>query len=79
MDHNLPITQHILEAVATLTANNPSAVFSREQIRQQGGISRADWHASYSPTFQCMRSDQPGGAPQVAERYQNVFLLSQIS
>jgi len=67
------ITEQILQAVAVLTAGNPNAVFTREQIRQQAGVSREAWHASYSPTFQGMRSDQPGGAPQVAERYRNVF------
>jgi hypothetical protein len=73
MNHHTTIPEQILQAVAELTADNISAVFSREQIRQQAGVSREDWHASYSPTFQGMRSDQPGGAPQVAERYRNIF------
>jgi hypothetical protein len=47
--------------------------FSREDIRSSRGINSEDWLASYSPVFQGMRVDQPGGAPAVGERFRNVF------
>jgi hypothetical protein len=61
----------ILRAVASLTRSD--GVFTREEIRQVLNIERNRWHASYSPTFQAMRADQPGGAPSIGERYRGVF------
>lgn len=61
----------ILQAVASLT--RADAVFTREEIRQTLHIERDLWHASYSPIFQAMRADQPGGAPTIEVRYRGVF------
>ena len=47
--------------------------FSRDEIRTSLGINSEDWSASFNPIIQGMRVDQPGGAPPVKERYQNVF------
>ncbi len=47
--------------------------FTRDEIRASLGINSEDWLASYSPVFQGMRVDQPGGAPAVGERFRNVF------
>ena len=53
--------------------NQGISVFSREDIRSSLGINSEDWTASFSPVFQGMRNDQPGGAPPVKERFRNVF------
>ena len=47
--------------------------FSRNDVRQQLGLDRKRWSASYSPTFQAMRSDHPGGAPAFGEVFENLF------
>lgn len=65
--------EEIMQAVATLVLRKGQQVFTRKEIRAQIGVSREHWHASYSPTFQGMREDQPGGAPQVAARFKGVF------
>jgi hypothetical protein len=65
--------KEIMRAVAALVLRQGLQVFTREEIRVQIGVSREQWHASYSPTFQGMRKDQPGGAPQVAARFKGVF------
>ncbi len=62
-----------MRAVSTLGGQDQTVVFTREDIRHQIGIGRPKWKPSYSPTFQGMRSDQPGGALKVGEKYRNVF------
>ena len=47
--------------------------FSRKDIRDSLGVNHENWTAGFSPVFQSMRVDQPGGAPAVAEQYRNVF------
>ncbi len=69
----MTIAEQIMQAVAVLVRQQAKLVFTREEIREQIGIDHEKWHASYSPVFQGMRSDQPGGAPSVGERYKNVF------
>ncbi len=66
-------SEEIMRAVAELVRQTGRITFSREEIRQRIGVPREEWDASYSPTFQGMRIDQPGGAPQVGERFRNVF------
>jgi len=63
--------ERILRAVATIV--HQQEVFSREDIRIAANIPRPEWDASYSPTFQGMRTDHPGGAPKVREEFRNVF------
>ncbi len=65
--------EQILSGVRQLLGDKDNEVFSREAIRQKINVSREIWDASYSPTFQAMRSDQPGGAPAIAEKYKNIF------
>jgi hypothetical protein len=69
----MTIPEQIMQAVAVLVRQQNKRVFTREEIRDQIGVDREIWNASYSPTFQGMRADQPGGAPSVGERYKNVF------
>jgi len=65
--------ERILAAVAAVAERRKNAVFTRDEVRRQAGISRKEWDASYSPVFQAMRTDQPGGAPNVAARFKGVF------
>jgi hypothetical protein len=69
----LTIPEHIMQGVAVLVMEQNKNVFSREEIREVLNVDREIWNASYNPTFQGMRSDQPGGAPNVGEKYKNVF------
>ncbi len=65
--------EQIMRAVATLVGPDGAGVFTRDDVRHQAGVPSAEWNPSYSPTFQGMRADHPGGAPRVAEPYQKVF------
>lgn len=65
--------EQIIEAVTWLVKEDKNAIFTRDEIRIQAKISREDWNASYSPTFQAMRSDHPGGAPPIGAKHKNVF------
>ena len=47
--------------------------FSRNDVRQYLDIDRKSWAASYSPTFQAMRSDHPGGAPPIGDAFTNLI------
>jgi hypothetical protein len=67
------IAEHILRAVARIVGANKRMTFSRVDIRVAAGVTRKKWTASYSPTFQGMRADQPGGAPVQSIRHQSVF------
>lgn len=62
----------ILSAVNEIRKQGISS-FTREDIRATIGINSEEWSASYSPVFQGMRADQPGGAPSLAECFRNVF------
>ena len=65
--------EQILSAVRSLVVLNKHGEFTREDIRRKTNVSREEWVASYSPIFQGMRTDQPGGAPDVGPKYKNVF------
>ena len=65
--------EEIMRAAAILVRQEGREVFSREEIRRITGVNRAVWNASYSATFQGMRVDQPGGAPDVGARFKGVF------
>ena len=66
-------SEKILHAVAKIVSLNETATFTREEIRVQAGVNREDWNAGYSPIFQGMRAEQPGGASPVPPRFKNVF------
>ena len=63
----------IMQAVATLEKRDGKDVFTRKEIREQIGVSRDEWMASYTAIFQRMRTEQPGGAPNVGAKFKNVF------
>lgn len=65
--------EEILDAIRALTAHDPRAVFTRNDVRRCLGIFHEDWMGGYTAIFQAMRSDQPGGAPAIAERYVGVI------
>jgi hypothetical protein len=65
--------EQILSAAYELL-NHGKTSFTREDIRILLGINRKEWTASFSPIFQGMRADQPGGAPSVGKQFQNVFI-----
>jgi hypothetical protein len=67
------IPEKIMQAVSILVFQEGKAQFTREEIRQKIGVAREGWVASYSPTFQGMRADQPGGAPAVGAKFKGVF------
>jgi hypothetical protein len=69
----MTMTETIMQTVAVLVREQGKETFSREEIREQAGIDREQWNLSYSPTFQGMRADQPGGAPALSEKFRGVF------
>lgn len=65
--------EQIIRAAGALVYREDKRVFTREEIRERIGVDREEWNASYSPTFQAMRIDQPGGAPPIGDRWRGVF------
>ncbi len=63
----------ILIAVARIVGLEGRDTFSWEDIRKQVGVTREEWMSGYTATFQAMRQDQPGRAPQISEEYRGVF------
>ncbi len=68
----MAIAEKILIAVAMFIKEG-SSEFSRNDIRKLMGVDRDIWGNSYSPIFQGMRIDQPGGAPVVKKEFKGVF------
>ena len=68
----MTISGNIMRGVANLTRHGKE-VFTRQDVRLELGVDSHDWNQSYNPTFQGMRVDQPGGAPDVGERFKGVF------
>lgn len=66
------IAEQILAAVVRLVGPTGETTFSREEVRLEAGVDSKRWKASFSPIFQGMRADQPGGAPLNA-RYRKMF------
>jgi hypothetical protein len=65
--------EQIMRAVAAVVTQDGKDVFTRAEIRDQAAIDRERWLSSFTPIFQGMRADQPGGAPQVGSKYKAVF------
>ena len=64
--------EEIMNAVASLTKKGHTE-FRRVDVRDELDIPSHKWNASYNPTFQGMRIDQPGGAPEVGSKFKGVF------
>lgn len=62
----------ILRAAAMLDASGRREL-SRKEIRDQLGLTQAQWMRGYTAIFQGMREDQPGGAPSVPKTFRGVF------
>jgi hypothetical protein len=65
--------EQIMRAAAALVVQEGKEIFTRADIRDRVGVDRDTWISSYTPIFQGMRADQPGGAPPVGARYKGVF------
>jgi len=65
--------EEIMRAVASLIRRKRKRIFSRKEVRDEMRLSPDVWANSYSPIFQGMRSDHPGGAPRVRDRFKDVF------
>ncbi|HNT55650.1 MAG TPA: hypothetical protein PKG95_13105 [Anaerolineaceae bacterium] len=74
MQTGIPTTipEQILIAMQQLTTAGKMR-FSRVDIRDTLQIQSDVFNASYNPIIQAMRIDQPGGAPNIAPKYQGVF------
>ncbi len=66
------IIEQIMRAVYQL-GKQGIIIFTRKDIRDELGLSQEQMNASYSPIFQGMHVDQPGGAPNVGIRFKGVF------
>jgi hypothetical protein len=69
-----PITEQIFCTAAALVRDGMST-FARVDIRNRLEIAKDKWDNSYSPTFQGMREDTSPHAPNVADKFKNVFRL----
>jgi predicted RNase H-like HicB family nuclease len=62
----------ILRAVAALVARGHREL-TRKDIRDELGLTQAQWMSGYTAIFQGMREDHPGRAPQVPKQFSGVF------
>lgn len=65
--------EEILHAVSLLMKEKGMNTFRRADIRKRICADKHRWDNNYSPTFQGMRVDQPGGARNVGEKFQGIF------
>ena len=65
--------EQIMIAVRELMETEGQSDFTRDEVRRAIGISREEWMLGYTAIFQAMRSDHPGGAPPIGEKYQGAF------
>lgn len=64
--------EEIIQAVAKLVGQGKN-LFTRKEVRDEIGVSQHEWLYRYTAIFQGMRTDHPGGAPEVGERFRGVF------
>jgi len=67
------LAEEVWESAVRSVTIYKKTVFTRQDLRKSAGVEQDRWSASYSPIFQGMRIDQPGGAPLVPAQYRNVF------
>jgi len=65
--------EEILQAVSVLIKEKGKKTFTRLDIRRQINPDKKRWKNNYSPTFQGMRIDGPGGAHTVGKEFQGIF------
>lgn len=68
----MTLAEQIFRAALIVSRQN-NGVITRELVRQKICVNREKWNYSYSPIFQGMRDDHPGGAPDPGPIYRNVF------
>lgn len=69
----MTIAEQIMVAVRRVVGANTQAEFTRYMLRREIGVGSEIWKASFDPTFQGMRADQPGGAPVQAAKHIGMF------
>jgi len=65
--------EEILQTVSVLIKEKGMKTFRRLDIKRQIGADKHRWENNYSPTFQGMRVDNPGGAHNVGKKFQGIF------
>jgi hypothetical protein len=65
--------EEILQAVSILIKEKGRKTFTRLDIRRQINPDKKQWENNYSPTFQGMRDDGPGGARDVGKEFRGIF------
>lgn len=65
--------EEILQVVFVLIKEKGKKTFTRLDIRRQINPDKKRWENNYSPTFQGMRVDGPGGANNVGKKFQGIF------
>lgn len=69
----MTIAGEMLCAAREIAGPNGTGRFTRKMIRDHLGVDEKSWDSSYSPIFQGMRDDHPGGAPNPGSAYSGVF------
>lgn len=64
--------EQIMRAVAVVILRGKTT-FTRNDIHRTLGVGKVAWDNEYSPRFQGMRVDEPGGAPNVGGKWKDVF------
>lgn len=65
--------EQIMKAVATLVIKQGLRTFSRQEVRDCIGVGADEWLNGYTAIFQAMRDDHPGGAPNINNKFKDVF------
>ena len=65
--------EQILRGASAVAGVDGHGDFTRKQVRERIGVSAHEWQSGYTAIFQAMRDDQPGGAPQIGEKYRAVL------
>ena len=69
----MTIAGEILAAARETAGPDGTGPFTRKMIRDRLGVNKESWDSSYSPIFQGMRDDHPGGAPNPASACNGIF------
>ena len=69
----MTIADEVLAAAMGIAGADGTGRFTRKMIRDRLGVNKESWDSSYSPIFQGMRDDHPGGAPNPGSAYSGVF------
>jgi len=73
MEVIMTTAEEILQAVSVLIKKKGMKTFRRLDIKRQLDADKRRWENNYSPTFQGMRVDGPGGAHTVGKEFHRIF------